>query len=273
MDLTTTTRVKDYLAGFGIPTTTAADALVAAAISRASDLACNWTGRNFQRQTWNAVRLNGNGASRMMLPQNPVVSVSALSVDGVAYAASADAIATGYQFDAKFLYLFGGAYFCRGMRNVQVSFVSGYTTTQNAFIPAATPYTVTPTTGSGIGPDGAPANTSGPAVVDRGVANASTGVAFALVANAPAAGQYAFSGGVYTFAAADAGALVAISYDFVPGSVEQAVIETVGSMFKRRGELGIESKTLATETISYRDLALSAAAKTMLQPYRFVVSP
>lgn len=47
---------------------------------------------------------------------------------------------------------------------------------------------------------------------DLGVVSASTGSAFTRVASAPAAGQYSVSAGVYTFAAADQGASIVISY-------------------------------------------------------------
>lgn len=273
MNLTTLQRVKDYLAGVGIVAGTSADTLYAGLISRASDVVIQWTGRSFQRATYTDVRLNGSGSDTLMLPQNPIISISSLTVDGTVIAASADALATGYQYDNKFVYLFGGACFSRGLRNVKISFVAGFTTSQSSFIPASTPYTITPVTGSGLGPDGAPMSTSGPAITDRGVVRVSTGAAFVLVGSSPSTGQYSFSGGVYTFAAADQGVQVTMSYDFVPGAVEQATIELVGMKLKQRDNLGISSKALATETITYMDKDLSAAIKGMLQPYRGLVSP
>lgn len=51
-------------------------------------------------------------------------------------------------------------------------------------------------------------------VRDEGVLNATTGTAFTQVASAPAAGQYSVAAGVYTFAAADTGTAVTISYDY-----------------------------------------------------------
>lgn len=68
-------------------------------------------------------------------------------------------------------------------------------------IPASSPYTVTPTVpGSGTWQS------------DAGVVYAATGIALTPVASGPTAGQYSVSAGVYTFAAADEGAAVLISY-------------------------------------------------------------
>ncbi len=50
--------------------------------------------------------------------------------------------------------------------------------------------------------------------VDRGVIATSGGQAFTKVAASPATGQYSVTAGVYTFAAADTGILVQISYDY-----------------------------------------------------------
>lgn len=72
-----------------------------------------------------------------------------------------------------------------------------------ASIPASSPYTITV----------APPN-SGTFVTDMGVIFAATGVQLTRVASAPTAGQYSVSAGVYTFAAADAGKSVALSYEY-----------------------------------------------------------
>lgn len=72
-------------------------------------------------------------------------------------------------------------------------------------VPATSPYTITI----------APPN-SGVFVSDMGVINANTGASFARVASGPAAGQYSVnvSTGVYTFAAADQGRPLLISYEY-----------------------------------------------------------
>lgn len=70
-------------------------------------------------------------------------------------------------------------------------------------VPATTPFTVTITP---------PA--SGTFADDLGVLYSATGQAFTKVASAPAVGQYSISGGVYTFASADASAGVLVSYTY-----------------------------------------------------------
>lgn len=67
---------------------------------------------------------------------------------------------------------------------------------------------------------------------------------------------------------------VVISYtggfDTVPPDIEQACIETVVLMLRRRDHLDVSSKSLAGETVSYITAELSPSAKQMLAPYRRV---
>lgn len=80
--------------------------------------------------------------------------------------------------------------------------IKGVISNFSAVIPS-TPYTVTVTPPS-----------SGTFVADLGVIDAATGVALTRVASAPATGQYSLAGAVYTFAAADTGDTVLISYEY-----------------------------------------------------------
>lgn len=73
-----------------------------------------------------------------------------------------------------------------------------------------TPFQITPTVPS-----------SGTWIVDLGVRYASTGIALARVASAPATGQYSVAAGVYTFAAADTALSVLISYEYTASSTSQ----------------------------------------------------
>lgn len=59
---------------------------------------------------------------------------------------------------------------------------------------------------------------SGTFLADLGVVNTTTGVQFTRVASAPAAGQYSLSGATYTFAAADQGKAIAVSYEYSASS-------------------------------------------------------
>lgn len=80
-----------------------------------------------------------------------------------------------------------------------------YYDTTGAVIPG-TPYQITPTVPS-----------SGAWVADLGVKNAN-GLPMTRVASSPTTGQYSVSAGVYTFAAADTGLTVFISYQYTATS-------------------------------------------------------
>ena len=259
MELTTLARTKTYL---GNVAGTNADAVLTQLIAQMSGQITSYCSRSFARVVNTAARLNGNGGQRLYMPNTPLISVVSLSIGNVPVAASTDGVEYGYQYDTTMLYLFGYVFY-RGLRNVLVSYVAGYAGEQNSYVPAAPgPYTVTPTTGDTDGRDGAVLATA-----DRGVVYTATGAALVAVGSAPTVGQYSFSGGVYTFAAADAGAQVTMSYDYVPGAVEMACIEMVGAELKRRDNLGIQSRSMQNENISYSDKSMSAAVKSMLAPY------
>jgi hypothetical protein len=70
-------------------------------------------------------------------------------------------------------------------------------------VPAASPYTVT------ISPPD-----SGTFAANLGVIDVATGVSMTRVASAPATGQYSMTAGVYTFAAADTGRAILVSYEY-----------------------------------------------------------
>lgn len=81
-------------------------------------------------------------------------------------------------------------------------------------VPASSPYTVTVTNSAEF-------------VDDYGVVYAATGLPLTKVASGPTQGQYSVSAGVYTFAAADDGAAVLISYTYtVTGTTSQQVTVT-----------------------------------------------
>jgi len=80
--------------------------------------------------------------------------------------------------------------------------VAGQTLIANAephSVPATSAYTVTTTNSATF-------------TLDLGVIYGLTGIPLTNVASAPAAGQYSYASGIYTFAAADASAAVQISY-------------------------------------------------------------
>lgn len=250
MNLTTVAAVKTYLA----ITTSNQDALIAALIPRESKLIEAFTGRNFEGGTYTQ-RLNGSGTSRLTLPVDPVISVSALTIGSTPFTQSSDGVAAGFYFDDVCVYLTSGAKIPEGYRNVLCTWTAGYAEEFDAFVPTGNAPTITP-------------YNSGTAVTDRGVVYAANGSALTQVGTAPAEGQYSFANGTYTFNQSDFNREVTMSYFYVPSPIEQACIEMVGIDLKQRDNLGINSKTLAGETISYSDRGMSNSVKEFLNTYR-----
>jgi hypothetical protein len=251
--LTTLASVKEYLA----ITTAGSDALITKLIARESGLIEQYTSRSFPSSLNIRKRLNGSGTPLLVLPLTPIIEVTLLEINGLAVPAS-DGVAYGYAYTpgGSAVQLVAGK-FTGGHGSVVATWRSGYRTDETAEIPAQTgndPVTVTPTFG-------------GRAVYDAGVVDAD-GVAYALVANGPVAGQYSFSGGVYTFNASNSGVEVSMTYDYVPSPVEQACIEMVGLDMKQRDNLGVSSKSLAGETVTYTTKGITASVAEMLSPFR-----
>jgi hypothetical protein len=76
-------------------------------------------------------------------------------------------------------------------------------------VPASTPFTVTVANAGEAGADFG---------IDLGVKYAETGLPMVRVASAPTQGQYAVAAGTYTFASADEGQQLAISYTYTPAT-------------------------------------------------------
>lgn len=95
------------------------------------------------------------------------------------------------------------------------------------------------------------------------------GTPLTKVATGPTTGEYSVSAGSYTFAAADAGVAVLISYSNVPPDLEQAVIELVGERFKHRDRIGLTQKNLPNgETVGFLNQDMSPAIRTVLERYK-----
>lgn len=153
-----------------------------------------------------------------------------------------------------------GAFYRPGRQSLVVSYSAGYAVQgEPQTVPAAAPYALT-----SLQP-------YGPWASDGGVTYAATGAALAPVASAPAAGQYAVAGGVYSFAAADAGASVTIGYGYVPQDLAQAATELAAVRFRAAERIGLSSKSVGgQETISYDMSAIPAPILALIQPYRRV---
>lgn len=130
-DLCALDDVKTYL---GI-TTNAEDALIKALITQASAQIENYCNRTFAQTTYTETR-NGRGSRTMFMRQIPIVSVTALTIDGVTVQASSNPQTYGYVFDDERIYLRGtspsyGPYgqpdcFSRGVQNVVVTYTAGF---------------------------------------------------------------------------------------------------------------------------------------------------
>ena len=90
---------------------------------------------------------------------------------------------------------------------------TGVTQTQfgeAASVPASSPYTYSTSLHATF-------------VADLGVVYAASALPLKLVASSPAVGQYSVSGGIYTFAAADSGAAVLISYTYANATSGESI--------------------------------------------------
>lgn len=257
-NLTTLQAVKTYL---GIVPTNQ-DGFITSLIPRASAQVQNYCGQEFPYKSYTDHKMNGSGTQRLVLPGPPILSISSLQVGAVVIPASSDGMTQpGYAYERHEVYILPGTYgqtysgltrFYAGMNNVKLSWIGGYQESETAYVP----------TGNVIAP-----NTGGTPSVSIGVAYTSNGVALAQVGSAPAVGQFTFNQGVYGFNSADYNRQVTMSYYYVPAVVEQACIETIGLKLKQRDNLGIKSKSLAGESISYEDKGVTPAVMAMLAPY------
>lgn len=276
-DLTTLAAVKAWL---GIDASvTASDTLLAALISAASRWTLSYLSRGNILQASYADYYDGSGygQNRVLLRRWPVLSISLVMVGAVAVPAGTRPTPTnqtavsGYLLEPwsgippgrmQALDFFG---YCvpSGRQNVQVSYSAGYAVLAEtaAVPPSPGPYTVTA------------AQLYGAWAQDGGVTYAD-GAALVKVSAAPAAGEYSVDAetGKYTFAAADAGAAVLLTYSYVPSDLAQACMELVSERFKYRSRIGEASKTLGgQETVTYSQKDMTEAISQMLQNYKQVV--
>jgi len=253
-NLTTLDAVKQYL----VITTTGQDLLIPKLIARESAFVEQWCGRKFSQVTNVSKRLNGTNTNKLVLPDSPILNVSALSINGSSIALSADGIQSGFMFDDTCLYLTPDMIFTKGNQNVQASWTAGYETTETAYVPTGNTPTLTPTTG-------------GTALSVVSVYDSTSSVTLTQVGTNPASGQFSFSAGVFTFNTAQYNHSVIMDYYYVPSPVEQALIEMVGLDLQQRSNIGINSKSLAGETVTYGTHAMTPSAQELLQPYRRLV--
>lgn len=171
---------------------------------------------------------------------------------------------------------FQNGYFWAGVQNIQVTYSAGYAiVNESATVPAAPePFDVIVLQPQGIW------------CRDGGVTYANGTPLVAITSGTPTVGQYRAptdtAPGTYTFAAADTGAKVLITYSFIPADLEEACIQMVAERVSYRDRIGVISKALGgQETVRFLRGSTSRLYPNdlppeimdMLQPYISVLPP
>ncbi len=269
-DLTTIAKFKSW---YDFKGNAADDNLIAQLITRRSMDILAYLDRKTAYKTTFAEYYDGTGTAKLMLRQWPVLKVNSLTIGGVAQTVVAppstgvflnpyDGYPPGRQQIVSINNYTPGIYpasgFCRGNNNIYVNYDAGYCVQDEpGTIPAAAAFQITAL------------QTWGSWMRDDGVKNAATGAALAKVTGTPATGQYAVNEGVYTFAAADTGVAVLISYSFVPATLESACLEAVAERYGYRQHIGQKSHSFqGNVTTSFDNSGLTAFVMEMIQPYK-----
>jgi hypothetical protein len=271
-DLATLADVKTWLSGSsGIGTSD--DALLARLTTDVSGAITAYLGRPSLTPRSYMERLDGNGKTRVFLRHYPVLQMISLLIDSAVVPAApvtADAPpGRGYLLEPwdglppgrpQALDVFR-ALFCKGRQNVVADYTAGYAVESEA---ASVPATPGPYYNVSV------AAPFGPWATDAGVTYANGNPLIAVAGN-PGAGEYAVSGGVYSFAAADAGAGVLVSYGFIPAAINNACIEWVAERYRYRIRVGQTSQTVSGQmTSAYSLKDIPDFIRASLDPYRNV---
>lgn len=215
----------------------------------------------------------GNGKDTMLLREWPVISISALGIEGVevppATVGNFGLASNGYQISdfsqpnsPQSINLFGKCFWYRSQ--VQVVYRAGYETEEDHVIETVTADSIE--TVVGITPGAA-----GFWLVDEGVEI--DGTAATKVSSDPATGEYSVSEwGEYIFSIDDKDKVASITFGYVPWDISQAVCELVGETFRYKQRIGVKSKSLAgQETVSYFDSVMTPTVSGVLNLYQNVV--
>ena len=279
-DLTTLAAAKGYVDP--LP----ADAVLSGLISRLSMMIRSTLNRSYLFPRSYTEQFGGQFTKQLVLPHYPVLGTPKLTIDGTVVpvapqpnANQASGIPWGFRFQPwnglppgapAVLELVGGITFWGGRQNVVVTYEAGYQVTNEAQTIPSSPFTLPP-----LAPYGTWAT-------DQGVTFAATGQALTAIASGvPVAGQYLPPAPdlpsprlVYTFAAADTGKGVLLSYGFIPADIEQAALELIAERASYRTRVGIRSRSLASQEIfSYDDAGLNKWIIDALWPYVSVLPP
>ena len=272
-DLAVLADVKTWLAGSsGIGTTD--DALIARLITDVSGTIAGYLGRPSLTPRAFVERIDGNGKARIYLRRYPVLQMMSLSIDNVALAAVITPAAgapcgKGFLLETwdglppgrpQALDLFH-ALFREGRQNVVAAYEAGYAVESEAATVPSTPGPYTMTAAAPFGPWAS----------DYGVVYAN-GTALTAVSGTPGAAEYNVSNGVYSFAAADAGAALLLAYGFIPAAINNACIEWTAERYRYRTRIGQSAQSVSGQiTSSYSLKDMPDFVRASLDPYRSVV--
>ncbi len=266
MNLTTLANVKEW----GKITTDADDDLLNKLIVAASELVNTLI--YVESLAWRLVTetYDGSGNNFMLLRQWPVTDVQSIIFDcGWSVGPSTPPIAgqprtKGFILETPVplgiqhrLDLYCDR-FPRGRANVQISYHAGFLqSSEPQTVPSSGPYTL---------------STNLVWIGDVGVTYAN-GTALTPVPSSPAAGQYSVDAlGNYTFAAADEGAKILISYSYCPPQLVQAVNEIVAERYKisANNRIGVSAMTVGgRESVTYfTQKDMNAFSATMIDIFR-----
>lgn len=267
VDLTTLDAVKAWLGA----TSSVADDTTQRAITNVSRFILSYLSRQILPATYSDI-YDGYGSpqARIMLKNWPVISVASAFIGSSAVLAApapgpgitrqsgyllspGDAFPPGAQ---QYLDFFGWL-IPNARQAVGVTYRAGYATSETLIIPA-TPFQLQAAALYG-------AWASDESVIINGVAATA-------VTGTPTTGQYKVDcNGLYTFAAADVGKAVVISYGYIPQDLAQAAIEMIAYRFTSRQFIGYVSKSLGgQETVTFSTKDMSDAVSSMLQNYKRV---
>ncbi len=270
-DLATLADVKAWLSGSsGIGTSD--DALIARLITDVSGAITAYLGRPSLTPRTFMERHDGNDKSRLFLRHYPVLNIISLLIDMAAVPAAN--VAEGPPMRGYLLEAWDGlppgrpqaldvfrAYYRKGRQNIVVDYTAGYAVEGEAATVPAGPSSYNVSVAAPFGPW----------ATDVAVTYANGAPLAAVPAN-PAAGQYTVAGGTYTFAAADAGAGVLLSYGYIPAAINNACIEWVAERYRYRTRIGQNAQTVqGQQTASYSLKDIPDFVRASLDPFRCVV--
>jgi len=270
-DLMTLSDLKAWLEVEG----TQDDTLISLLISQVSRAILSFLDRPSILPTTYTDVIDGGNDTSVMLRYWPVSAIASCIIDGVSIPAAPPLVAgaaaqRGYILDSadtpppgrmQRLSLRYGL-FSRGLQNVIISYFAGYQVSgETAVVPAMAPFTI-----AAQAPYGAFASDGGVAYAD--------GSPLLSVGQNPSIGQYSVTAGLYTFAAADAGANVALTYGYIPYDLALAAKEWAAERYAYHSRIGQASKSLGgQETVSFIVKDIPDFIARILQPYCRVVMP